>query len=54
MTINDLIKQCEIRKEYLQALKHSNIQLNNQDVVNKIDAELLEIENTLTKLNSAN
>ena len=50
MTILALIKQCEIRMSYLNALKNSNIQLENYDIVNKIDAEILELQDTIDKL----
>jgi hypothetical protein len=53
MTIEKLIQQCEIRLDYLKNLRLSNIQLNNQDMVNKIDTEIMETEQTLNTLKSS-
>lgn len=50
MTIPDLINQCKIRLDYLKSAKISNIQLGNNDLVNKIDVEILEVEQTISKL----
>ena len=50
MTILAIIKQCEIRMSFLNALKNSNIELENYDLVNKIDAEILELQDTIDKL----
>lgn len=50
MTILALIKQCETRLNYLVALKNSNVQLENHDIVNKIDSEILQLEDTISKL----
>jgi hypothetical protein len=50
MTIDILINQCEIRLEYLKSQKHSNIQLSNLDLVNKIDIEIIQVEQTIEKL----
>jgi len=52
MTINDLINYCETRLEFLKTLKISYIQLGEYDMVNKIDAQILETENTLVQLKS--
>jgi hypothetical protein len=50
MTINDLIKFCESRLEYLKALKLSYAQLGDYDMLNKVEAQILETENTLNQL----
>ena len=50
MTIEKLITQCEIRLEYLKSQKYSNTQLGNSDIVNKLDTEILEIEETINRL----
>ena len=50
MTISELIQQCEIRLDYLKALRVSNIQLNNQEMVNKLDVEIMQTEQTIIKL----
>lgn len=50
MTIQDLIKQCEIRLDYLKSAKLSNTQLQNNQVVDKIDMEILEVQETISKL----
>lgn len=54
MTIAKLIEQCEIRLEYLKSVKFSNIQLDNSELVNKLDVEILEMEETLNKLKNTN
>ena len=50
MTIKKLIKQCEVRLEYLKTQLHSNIQLNNTEMVLKIETEIAETEQTLSVL----
>lgn len=50
MTIEKLIQQCEIRLDYLKRLKVSNIELNNQEIVNSLDIEIMETEQTLNTL----
>ena len=50
MTIQDLIKQVEIRLEYLKNSKTTNIQIGNYDMVNKLDIEILETEQTIETL----
>ena len=50
MTISDLIKQCEIRLDYLKVQKLYNTQLANFDLVNKLDVEIFQTEQTLDKL----
>jgi len=50
MTITTIIQQCEIRLEYLRSIKISNIQLGNNDLVNRLDVEILELEETINKL----
>lgn len=50
MTVEELISQCELRLEYLKSSRVSNIQLGNNDIVNKIDIDILETENTIIKL----
>ena len=50
MTIQELIIQVEIRLEYLKRLKVSNIELNNQKIVNSLDIEIIETEQTLNTL----
>jgi hypothetical protein len=52
MTIKKLIKQCEVRLEYLKSQLQSNIQLNNTEMILKIETEIAETEQTLTDLNS--
>jgi hypothetical protein len=53
MTIQDLIKHCEIRLEYLAQQKFHNIQLANSDMVNKLDVEIFQTEQTLNTLKSS-
>jgi hypothetical protein len=53
MTIQELISQVEIRLEYLKSLRISNIQLNNTDIVLKIENDILETEQTLTILKNS-
>jgi|NOAtaT_6_FD_contig_31_6377704_length_719_multi_2_in_0_out_0_2 hypothetical protein len=50
MTIEKLIQQCEIRLDYLKRLRVSNIELSNQEAVNKLDAEIAETEQTISIL----
>jgi hypothetical protein len=50
MTLEKLIKQCETRLDYLKSQRHSFIQLDNSDMVNKLDTEILEMEETMSKL----
>ena len=50
MTINDLIKQCEVRLDYLKTVKISYTQLGDHEMVTKIDLEILEVEQTLNTL----
>jgi hypothetical protein len=52
MTIIDLTKQCEIRLEYLKSMRYSCIQLNNIEMVNRIDLEIIQIEQTIDNLKS--
>jgi hypothetical protein len=53
MTINDLINFCITRLEFLKALKISYIQLGDYDMVNKIESQILETENTLNHLRNS-
>jgi hypothetical protein len=48
--IQKLIKQCETRLNYLKIYRNSNIELGNDEIVNKVDTEILEIEETIEKL----
>ena len=50
MTIQELILQVEIRLEYLNNLRISNIQLNNTEMILKIETEIFETEQTLNTL----
>lgn len=50
MTINDLINFCETRLDFLKTLKISYIQLGDYEMLNKIEAQILETENTLNQL----
>jgi hypothetical protein len=52
MTIAKLINQCEIRLEYLKSSRISNIQLNNTEMVLKIETEIAETEQTIATLKS--
>lgn len=54
MTILKLIEQCEIRLEYLKQARISNIQLDNNQLVNKLDIEILELQETIDKLKNTN
>jgi hypothetical protein len=54
MTINDLIKYCEIRLEFLKNQKTTYIQLNDYDMVNKIEIQIFESEVTLNQLKNSN
>jgi hypothetical protein len=48
--IQKLIKQCETRLNYLKSYRNSNIELGNDEIVNKVDTEIIEIEETIEKL----
>jgi hypothetical protein len=50
MTIQELIEQCEIRLNYLKSARISYIQLNNLEMVTKLDVEILETESTIQTL----
>jgi len=50
MKIIDLIKQCEVRLEYLKNMRHSYVQQAEHDLINKVDSEILELEETINKL----
>ena len=50
MTIQKLILQVEMRLEYLKNLRISNIQLNNTEMILKIETEIFETEQTLNTL----
>lgn len=54
MTIDSIIQQCEIRLDYLRSVRISNIQLGNNDLVNRLDVEILELEETINKLKENN
>lgn len=54
MTINDLIKYCEIRLEHLRNLKTTYLQIADYENVNKIDIQIFETEDTLLKLKNNN
>jgi hypothetical protein len=54
MTIYDLIRYCEIRLEFLKNQKTTYIQLNEYDMVNKIEMQILESEITLNQLKNSN
>jgi hypothetical protein len=53
MTIQELIKQIEIRLEYLKNLKVSYIQLDNTEMVLKTEQDINETEQTLNTLKNS-
>lgn len=53
MTIKELIKQVELRLEYLKNSRIYNIQLNNAEMVLKIETEIAETEQTLSVLTNS-
>jgi hypothetical protein len=53
MTIQELIKQCEIRLKYLKDVKVSYIQQNNTEMVLKIETEISDTEQTIEKLKNS-
>ena len=54
MTINDLIKYCEIRLDFLKNQKITYIQLGDYEMINKIELQILESEITLNQLKNSN
>jgi hypothetical protein len=50
MTVQQLLNQCEVRLDYLKNLRLSNVQLDNQVMVNKLDLQIMETEQTIEKL----
>lgn len=50
MTIEELIKDVEIRLDYLKTLRTSYIQLGNTAMVLKIEQDISETEQTLNTL----
>jgi hypothetical protein len=53
MTIQEVISHVEIRLDYLKNFKTANIQIGNSEMVNKLDIEILETEQTLETLKSS-
>jgi hypothetical protein len=53
MTIKKLIKQCEVRLEYLKSQLLSNIEMNNTEMILKIETEIAETEQTLSVLTNS-
>lgn len=54
MTISDLIKYCEIRIDFLSNSKLTYIQLADYEMVNKIELEITQTQNTLDILKNSN
>jgi hypothetical protein len=50
MTIQELIKQCEIRLDYLKSMKTYYTQQNNTEMVLKTETEIAETQQTIEKL----
>jgi hypothetical protein len=50
MTIKELINQCEIRLNYLKNYRKTNIELGNTELVNTLDIEILQTQETLETL----
>jgi hypothetical protein len=50
MTIKELIKQCEIRLNYLIGMKNYYVQQNNTEMVLITETEISETEQTIEKL----
>jgi len=53
MTISDLIKYCEIRIDFLSNSKLTYIQLADYEMVNKIELEITQTQNTLDILKNS-
>ena len=53
MTLQELINNVEIRLDYLKSIRLSKIQLNDQEIVNQLDVEILETEQTLQTLKNS-
>jgi hypothetical protein len=53
MTIQELIEQCEIRLNYLKSVRISNIELNNLEMVARLDIDILETEQTIEILKNS-
>ena len=50
MTIKELINQCETRLNYLKNYRKTNIELGNTELVNSLDVEILQTQETLETL----
>ena len=50
MTIKELINQCETRLNYLKNYRKTNIELGNTELVNSLDIEILQTQETLETL----
>jgi hypothetical protein len=53
MTIQELIKDVEIRLDYLKSLRTSYIQLYNTEMVLKTEQDINETEQTLNTLKNS-
>jgi len=53
MTIQELIKDVEIRLDYLKSLRTSYIQLDNTEMVLKTEQDINETEQTLNTLKNS-
>jgi len=53
MTMQELIEQCEIRLNYLKSVRISNIELNNLEMVARLDIDILETEQTIEILKNS-
>jgi nucleoid-associated protein YejK len=53
MTIQKLIEQLNIRLNYLKSARISYIELNNLEIVARLDIEILETEQTIEILKNS-